>query len=166
MIKLDYVPNGLDEINRYYGNPDANRDFDLDPQWYSSNTIAIELPFYLRQSWGDNKKIYYLRVHRFVAEAMKDALMDIAAHYGEKFHTNGFDYTGGTYNFRYKRGSEELSTHSWGIAIDMLPKIGCMGCPPRNFPYYIVEAFKERGFVWGGDFDYPDPMHFQACKSY
>lgn len=165
-IKLDYVPNGLKEINEYYGNPDANKDFDLDPDWYRENTTVMELPFYMRQSWGNHKKVYNFRVHKLVLESLKDALIDIASYYGEKFYKEKLDYTGGTYNFRYKRGKEELSVHSWGIAIDLLPNIGCMGCDPKNFPTYIVEAFKQRNWIWGGDFNYPDPMHFQACKGY
>lgn len=165
IIKLDHVPDGLDEIIEYYGNP-ANETEELNVDWYRENTVNVKLPFYLRLSWGENNKVKKLRVHKKVAESMKDALMEIAAHYDDKFHKEGFDYTGGTFNFRYMRGYDELSTHSWGIAIDLLPEIGCLGCDPRNFPEFIVEAFKKRNWVWGGEWDRPDPMHFQACKNY
>ena len=28
----------------------------------------------------------------------------------------------------------------------------------------VVEIFKEWGFAWGGDWSYPDPMHFEMAR--
>jgi len=33
-------------------------------------------------------------------------------------------------------------------------------------PWFIVEAFCDRGFEWGGTWEVPDGQHFQACTGY
>jgi hypothetical protein len=36
----------------------------------------------------------------------------------------------------------------------------------QTYPQEIVDIFKVRGFSWGGDWETPDAMHFQAAKGY
>ena len=75
---------------------------------------------------------------------------------------------GGCYNYRKKRGNDiKLSTHSWGIAIDLNPATNRMGTPGDMHPD-IVEIFRKAGFKWGGDWPRggKDPMHFQFCTGY
>jgi len=79
---------------------------------------------------------------------------------------NDWDRWGGCFNFRLKRGSNELSTHAWGIAVDINPHIAPFGGDPDKQPYFIVKAFERRGFEWGGRWSYPDGQHFQACHGY
>ena len=60
-----------------------------------------------------------------------------------------------------------LSTHAWGIAIDLNNHIAGWLDPDGVQPEGIVDAFKKRGFIWGGDWSeqYVDMMHFQACRA-
>lgn len=84
------------------------------------------------------------------------------------------------YNWREIRDSRDRSNHSWGIAIDILPKnwgqkniywnwIGYWNdkwmliplerrwMPPESF----VNAFEAEGFIWGGKWLLWDNMHFE-----
>lgn len=64
-----------------------------------------------------------------------------------------------------------MSTHTWGIAVDIEPAGNPMGetwqddgvrMDPR-----IIEIFEARGWSWGGRFSgTPDPMHFQWASGY
>lgn len=63
---------------------------------------------------------------------------------------------GGSYSVRPMHGGGALSTHAWGIAIDLIP-VG------PTMPAQIVELFAHYGFTWGGP---PDPAHFQFATGY
>ena len=66
----------------------------------------------------------------------------------------------GCFNIRQKRGAVTKSLHSWGVAIDVNAAWNGMGKEPK-LSQGFVKCFKEAGFDWGGDWDYPDSMHFQ-----
>jgi hypothetical protein len=78
---------------------------------------------------------------------------------------------GGTFNWRSIAGSEALSAHSFGIAIDLNPQLGEYWLwsnaskeettRRQAFPLEIVEAFEHNGFVWGGKWFHFDLMHFE-----
>jgi len=86
----------------------------------------------------------------------------------------------GAYNWRTILGSNRMSYHSWGIAIDIQPKqlgkkaiywawerlrndnwqnvpLGDRWMPPLS----VVKVFEEEGFIWGGKWRNYDNMHFE-----
>ncbi|MFA5899349.1 MAG: M15 family metallopeptidase [Hyphomicrobium sp.] len=78
----------------------------------------------------------------------------------------------GTFNWRPIAGTSRLSTHSYGIAIDIstaksdywrwskgAPKN--VGAPTHKIPGEIVAAFERQGFIWGGNWYHYDTMHFE-----
>jgi peptidoglycan L-alanyl-D-glutamate endopeptidase CwlK len=81
--------------------------------------------------------------------------------------------TGGTFNWRPIAGSEQLSAHAFGIAIDIDPdysdywRWNATGgheklIPYKNrIPHRIVEIFERHGFIWGGKWYHYDTMHFE-----
>jgi peptidoglycan LD-endopeptidase CwlK len=80
--------------------------------------------------------------------------------------------TGGTFNWRPIAGSDQLSAHSFGIAIDIDPAFSDYWrwngggserpIPYRNrIPHRIVEIFERHGFIWGGKWYHYDTMHFE-----
>lgn len=159
-------PDGLEAIRKTYGWPidaegKASKDFKV------GQLDMADLPFPMRLSWSTKDTVTRIMVHRKVAASMMDALTDIRDYRGTEYlQENDLDLFGGVYNVRLKRGNpKEPSTHSWGIAIDINPHRGQLG-KPSSMPDFIVQAFKERGWIWGGDWNYPDGMHFQACKGY
>ncbi len=79
---------------------------------------------------------------------------------------------GGTFNCRQIAGTDRLSAHSYGIAIDIAVKYSdywrwhkpnAAGKRPyRNkIPLQIVEIFEAHGFIWGGRWKHYDTMHFE-----
>jgi peptidoglycan L-alanyl-D-glutamate endopeptidase CwlK len=81
--------------------------------------------------------------------------------------------TGGTFNWRPIAGSDQLSAHSFGVAIDIDPdysdywRWNATGGREKQIPYKnriphrIVEIFERHGFVWGGKWYHYDTMHFE-----
>ena len=124
----------------------------------------IKAPFPFTLYLNGNKKMPCKNFwgHKRIYPHVFDAFSDIMDIYGLNFiRENGLDSYGGCYALRQIRGGTEMSDHSWGMAIDYLPQLGGLGEPPMT-PYLIVEAFKKRGFIWGGDYKRPDAMHFTA----
>lgn len=66
----------------------------------------------------------------------------------------------GCYQVRRKRGGVSASLHSWGVAVDVNAAWNGMGKTP-TLSSDFVQAFKDAGFDWGGDWFIKDGMHFQ-----
>jgi hypothetical protein len=75
------------------------------------------------------------------------------------------DEYAGCYYPRYigRDPSNGLSLHSWGIAVDLNVPTNLMGTKGDMHPR-VVQIFKMWGFAWGGDWNYPDPMHFEMAE--
>ena len=81
----------------------------------------------------------------------------------------------GGWNWRFIAGTSRRSNHSYGTAIDLLPRDlkGRLtywrwnkGNTKSNTIYYkppaeVIKVFEEHGFVWGGKWDLIDTMHFE-----
>jgi hypothetical protein len=77
----------------------------------------------------------------------------------------------GTFNYRRIAGTDRLSAHAWGIAIDLHRgtywRWGKILAPlellalQRSYPLEIVQAFEAEGFIWGGKWYHYDTMHFE-----
>jgi len=170
MKRTQRVPSGLKELIEFYGNPDVNHDAQVDKGWYFENIKQLPLPFPLRLAWDIERKITHLPVHRLVMDSLYDALKDIETEVGLDFlHQHDMDRTAGAYCFRPIKGGNALSTHSWGIAIDLNSHVARWGAAPETQLKVIVQAFKAQGWIWGGDWKAPytcDPMHFQLVSNY
>lgn len=80
---------------------------------------------------------------------------------------------GGVYTRRNIAGTQRLSPHSWGIALDLNPQYGAYWLWKKNqpgcdiislrlaYPLEIVTIFEEEGFIWGGKWSHYDLMHFE-----
>jgi hypothetical protein len=77
---------------------------------------------------------------------------------------------GGTWHYRRISRSKNLSTHAWGIAIDLNVdrahywRWQRRGEPLKwnnQVPQEIVDAFEAEGFIWGGRWLHYDTMHFE-----
>jgi len=91
-------------------------------------------------------------------------------------HPEWKDYlkSAGTFYWRSVRGSNRLSAHSFGIAIDLNTKYSnywqwdCK-CTSENvdltyknkIPQGITAVFEKHGFIWGGKWYHYDTMHFE-----
>lgn len=74
---------------------------------------------------------------------------------------------GGTFNWRNIAGTNRLSNHSFGTAIDINTKYSnywkwSSDLSYRNqIPIEIVQIFEKHGFIWGGKWYHFDTMHFE-----
>jgi hypothetical protein len=118
-------------------------------------------------------------VHRDIAGAMKRIDEEIRKWEGAKTFIASIKSIGG-YNWREIAGTQRMSYHSWGLAIDIQPKsLGgkaiywqwergrnndWMLVPLEsrwNPPDPVIGAFEKEGFIWGGKWPLYDNMHFE-----
>ena len=70
----------------------------------------------------------------------------------------------GCFNIRKIRGSNLMSLHSWGVAIDVNAFENGLGREPKLSAEF-VKCFTDAGFEWGGHWkSRKDGMHFQLAK--
>ncbi len=83
-----------------------------------------------------------------------------------------FEQSGGSFNWRVIAGTNRLSSHSFGAAIDLNTELGgywrWSGRPEgdagpydNKMPADLVAALERYGFIWGGKWHHFDGMHFE-----
>jgi hypothetical protein len=126
---------------------------------------------------------YTLTVHERLREpltlvseelrALRQADPEVAAFLKGLVEMNG-------YNYRYVEGTRSRSFHSYGLAVDLVPrsyggrhpywmwamsKVKDWWTVPYErrwmVPLPVVQAFEKEGFVWGGKWLFFDTMHFE-----
>lgn len=158
------IPDGARELVRLFGNI-AIRDGQIvaPRQWESANMITLPaLP-------GHNQRIYCNRQIAPQLQAAAQACVD------QRYPIHSL----GCFSPRLKvfRGTapigrtltiqDGLSAHSWGIAFDLNAADNPRGGPLRtDIPWALIQRMREIGWIWGGEFSVPDPMHFQWVKNY
>ena len=162
--KLHDLPDGFFEILGRYGDPFLDEDTgEPDPNFLREHMIKARSPFPLRLSWEPTVATDWIYGHKDVVPVVVDALKELVHKFGiEYIQKNEWDFYGGMYNHRRKRGNNQWSTHCWGIAIDYAPNLGPYGSSAQDYPDSIAGVFLSRGFLQLEN----DPMHFQACTGY
>lgn len=156
--KLIKPPYGYDEIIEVFSLPPEDKDLRI--MWEKENLETIPFPWgTIPLAWGGLAS--KIRVHKKVADVFQTLF--------EKLYSTGYyglikDY-GGAYNYRKIRGSDKLSTHSFGISWDVNVKENGLGSTPFQ-PCFLVEMHEILNFTWGGRWSRLDGMHFQYCDAY
>jgi hypothetical protein len=118
-----------------------------DPQWVKDHITTETMPI-----------IGPVTGNAVMLPELKAALSEVVARgLADKIHPSEY---GGCFVPRYIAGTQELSFHTFGTAIDLnVPgnERGTVGEMDRT----VVAIFKKWGFAWGGDWHYTDPMHFE-----
>jgi D-alanyl-D-alanine carboxypeptidase len=121
-----------------------------DPAWEREHIATEVVP--ILGSVTCNKAIF---------PQLKAALQDVIDRgLADEIHPDEY---AGCYYPRFIAGSTTLSNHAFGLALDLnVPgnQRGTVGEMDRG----VVDAFKEWGFAWGGDWGYTDPMHFEMSS--
>jgi len=159
---------GKDYEIKYNVDPGRVRNKDFFEKMYGSTREEVErnlvTVIWLPNSVG--KKISFSKVNGASKQLMKvseelDEMPEFLKYLNKP---------GGTYNWRYIAGTDRLSAHSFGIAIDINVdysnywKWDAKGneLEYRNkIPIEIVEVFEKYGFIWGGKWYHYDTMHFE-----
>ncbi|WP_436793676.1 M15 family metallopeptidase [Actinospongicola halichondriae] len=125
----------------------SGRDVQIDPAWVSANIVTTTVPLLGR-----------IRCHRTIIPMVRAAMEDLERS-GRGDTVQAENYAGCQYARRIAPGSG-LSRHSWGLALDLN-----IGADPRGTfasqDPALVEAMTSRGFSWGGEWEYPDPGHYE-----
>ena len=100
--------------------------------------------------------------HRIVVEMVTGAMEQLSEE-GLSHLVDPGDFAG-CYNARLIRTvtgePAGVSRHSWGAALDINAGSNGLGVEGDQDPR-LVEIMEEWGFIWGGDWAVPDPMHFE-----
>jgi hypothetical protein len=118
-------------------------------------------------------------VHRDISGALKRIDAEIRKWDGGRNFIASIGSIDG-YSWRQIAGTQRMSYHSWGLAIDIQPRrLGgkaiywlwergrnedWMLVPLENRwspPDRVIEAFEKEGFIWGGKWPFYDNMHFE-----
>ena len=108
---------------------------------------------------------YFENLHKFVRKIycnkdMKPALEQALRNVRDQGLSAQLQTFAGCFNIRPVRGSDKLSTHSYGLAIDINSESNPLGAEPTMSPE-LVKCFTDAGFTWGGNFKRKDGMHFE-----
>lgn len=69
----------------------------------------------------------------------------------------------GGYNYRNIAGTNKLSEHAHGNAVDVNWSKNARGTQGDIDPALARELASRHGMTWGGDWKNPDPMHFEVA---
>ena len=144
------------EIKDYYGEP-------------GDNQIGLTLPYTMKLSWAKDKKINRFYCHAKVAGSLFRIFKKTLDAYGhEKIVELGLDIWGGCFNVRKKRGGDNYSLHSYGIAVDLDPENNRLrwrsdkAALARQEYDKFWEIVESEGWTSLGRAKGYDWMHFQA----
>ena len=119
------APNGLEQIVATFGDiyNYIRADGSLDPRWQADCLARIVLLFALQLSWDLTTSVSQMTCHKRLVEVFASVL--------QRIQTGGLKGTiktfGGCFSFRPQRTGSKLSTHAWGIAIDLNPATNAQG---------------------------------------
>lgn len=106
---------------------------------------------------------------KHISSGVNELLVPYLAEAEERIKAAGINYkvrTIGGESWRNVKGSNNLSFHSWGAAIDINARENPMGDHlVTDMPDNFVQIMKDCGFRWGGDFSRPDAMHFDLLAN-
>ena len=158
-------PNGLEQILATFGDiyEYVRKDGTLDPRWQADFLARAALPFALKLSWDPATSVTQMTCHKLLVDIFAEVFERIAAA-GLQAKVQSF---GGCFSFRPQRTGSRMSTHAWGIAVDLNPATNAQGSA-GDMDAGIVEIFRTAGFTWGGQWEGKrrDAMHFQFCSGY
>ncbi len=138
------------EIEKAYGKftytDQEDGAIEIAPEWIKQNIVAISTPF------GK------LSCHR----KLKDTFLTVLEKAEKYIDKDDFKKEGGIWCPRHTMWDKtrSLSRHSWAIAIDVNVKDNPAGKKSKQ-PPELVKIMKDNGFVFGGDWNHLDPMHFE-----
>jgi hypothetical protein len=121
-----------------------------DPAWVSANIASATVPV-----------LGSVTCHRLLLPQLHAALAEIEAEglAGEIYQYNGCYVP----RFIDRDPDKPLSMHAFGLAFDVNTATNQLGTAGDMDPR-VVEIFERWGFVWGGRWSRPDPMHFELGR--
>lgn len=158
-------PYELDEIMLTFGDifDYINNDGTIKSKWEIDQMSLVHLPFTIPLASYPSIEVDKIYCHKKLNSTFAKVFQTIEQNRLSPY-VRSF---AGCFMFRNKYNDPQLSTHSWGIAIDLNPETNLPGTRGDMHPG-IVEIFQSFGFEWGGNWKRREknPMHFQWCTGY
>lgn len=121
-----------------------------DPAWVSANIASATVPL-----------LGSVTCHRILLPQLYAALAEIeGAGLGDAIYQYNGCYVP---RFIDRDPDKPLSMHAFGLAFDINTPTNQLGTAGDMDPR-VVEIFEKWGFVWGGRWSRPDPMHFELGR--
>lgn len=149
-------------------NPGRCRNYELLEEVYGNNKQKIEKNLVNLKSGYAN---YQFNSCNGANIALDNALSELLALAKSNSKISNILYPGsGTFNYRIISGTNRLSPHSFGIAIDLKSdnKDYWKWSSKENgeqrineYPEELVNVFEKNNFIWGGKWGYFDILHFE-----
>lgn len=141
--------------------------FEMTEAWAAQNIVEIDIPQLKGiPTPGGGTYSGKVKIHRLAAADLQAAFAEIE----QKGLLDRLKEWGGSFTLkRTIRGTDIPSTHAMGIAFDLNVSTNPLGGPirPPGSEGSLVELapiFEAHGFVWGGTYQRPDPMHFEYLR--
>ncbi|MBL7995150.1 M15 family metallopeptidase [bacterium] len=158
-------PYEIDEIMLMFGDifDCINNDGTIKPKWELDQMGLAYLPFAIPLAACPSIEVDKIYCHKKLISTFTNVFRVIQERNLRPYVRS----YGACFNYRSKYNDSGLSTHSWGIAIDLNPETNLPGTRGDMHPE-IVEIFQSYGFEWGGSWKRREknPMHFQWCTGY
>ncbi|MGI8732182.1 MAG: M15 family metallopeptidase [Pyrinomonadaceae bacterium] len=160
------------DLDAFYGKHILGADGKPTAGWQSANLTRITPAYPLTLAFPPGTQVTKVLCNKKIADSLKSIFEQILEHYGslQEVKKARMHLFAGTYNFRKIGGANRLSTHSWGVSIDIDSEKNGQGKPHDEskgmMPMAVVKIFEAEGWKWGGRFggNRVDCMHFQATK--
>jgi hypothetical protein len=167
-------PEGLtrltqSEKNRLFGRPGAAQEnptpggpIDIEPT-FRGNIVSVEVKQLRGVEGAASGKVFW---HALAAAQLISFFQEVE----EAGFLDRILSCAGTWVPRFTRGStSELSSHAYGIAIDLNAQQNWLGAVParpgeKGCLFELVGIAARHGFYWGGWFSRKDGMHFEVAK--
>ena len=128
--------------------PGSGGTVQIDPDWVEANIVTVDFPL-----------LGATRCHRVFSEIVEEVMQGLVDDGLEDvIDSSAFQ---GCWNPRFISGSDRLSRHAWGIAVDINffnPLDGGPGSPVNS---ELLDRFEAAGVTSGHDWTFPDPGHFE-----
>ena len=168
MLEQVYPLTPIDRLMDQDFDPGRGRVYGLLKDIYGETKGQIESNLaFVRTGFGS----YQFNSSNNASEALKRTMEELGIRAKEDHKLYSFiTPIAGTYNYRNIAGTNRLSTHAFGIAIDLArDKRDYWKWASReegqkrlsSYPVEIVEAFERNGFIWGGKWGHFDILHFE-----
>ena len=161
MFKFKYPSYWVDSPPKNY-DPGRIRFEPLFKELYGKSKAEVRSSL-VRVKWIDGKYILVTKKNG-VAKALQEVVKELRLL--PSYYKKYLSPIGGTFNWRKIAGTNRLSVHSFGAAIDINVKYAhywrwSKGGYKNLIPKEIVKVFEKHGFIWGGKWYHYDTMHFE-----
>ena len=168
MLEMPYPLHDIDELMGPDDDPGRIRVYALLDEVYGVSKEAI-LKKLVTVDFGDEHLPFNKEAG--AAAALKAIAAGTADLVAKQPQVEDFLFsTSGTFNYRVIAGTDRLSPHAYGIAIDL--KSGADGYWRwatseageqliQIYPKDLVRLFEKHGFIWGGKWNHFDIFHFE-----